>query len=373
MLSKWSLNGLEKAGISRIRFRRHRRSQKRPDPLLQRARQSLCAGKSCRGCPSRTRHRHCPDSLGHPWQTQQNRMPIPTSTPNNLWRSSTMGSSKTTRPCAICLKKKASNSSRTRILKSLPTSSAHFTRVYFLKAVQQAVPLLKGAFAFAVIHRDFPDQIIACAHEAPLVIGIGAQEAFVSSDTHAFAAHTREVVFLANAEIAVVKADHLEIYDSSMSRSTRRRNSWPCMPADVIKGKFEHYTLKEIHEQPQTIRSALLSRFLDEYGTAVFEELHFSMNELLAVERIMILACGTSWHAGCVASYLLEDKARIPVQVEISSEFRYKNPVVPPRTLAIAISQSGETADTLAALRELKAKGSKILAICNVYGSYIGS
>jgi glutamine---fructose-6-phosphate transaminase (isomerizing) len=238
-----------------------------------------------------------------------------------------------------------------------------------LKAVQQAVPLLKGQFAFAVIHRDYPQQIIAVAHEAPLVVGIGKGEAFISSDSTAFLSHTREVVFLADAEIAVIKPDHLEVYDSEMEPITKETQQLAIKAEDVSKGHFEHFTLKEIHEQPQSIRNALLSRLLEEYGTACFEELDFSMSELLAVERILILACGTSWHAGCVASYLIEDKARIPVQVEIASEFRYKNPVMLPGTLVIAISQSGETADTVGAVRELKTKGSKILAICNVYGS----
>ncbi len=239
----------------------------------------------------------------------------------------------------------------------------------FLKAVQQTVPLLKGSYAFAVIHQDFPGQIIVCANQAPLVVGIGREEVFISSDANAFVQQTQEVIFIEHAEIAVIKADHLEIYNSSMAPINKKTETLAVYANEASKGNFEHFTLKEIHEQPQTIRNALLSRFIDEYGTAVFEELNFDLNELLAVERILILACGTSWHAGYVASYLLEDKARIPVQVEISSEYRYKNPVVAKGTLVIAISQSGETADTLAAMRELKAKGSKIIAVCNVYGS----
>ena len=139
------------------------------------------------------------------------------------------------------------------------------------------------------------------------------------------------------------------------------------MGLEALKGDFEHYTLKEIHEQPTAIRNALLSRFLDDYGTAVFEELNFDTRELLAVERILILGCGTSCHAGLLGSYMIEEMAHIPVQVDIASEFRYKNPIVLPNTLVIAISQSGETADTLAAVRELKAKGSRVLAICNVH------
>ena len=238
-----------------------------------------------------------------------------------------------------------------------------------LKAVQEAVPLLKGAFAIALVHRDFPDRIIAVAHQSPLIIGIGQDCAFVSSDPHAFAEHTREVLFLADAEIAQLKAHQITIYNASQEPVIRSSEILSGAIQETTKAGYEHYTLKEIHEQPQTIRSALLSRFMEDYGTAVFEELHFDENELLSVERILILACGTSWHAGYLSSYMFEDKARIPVQVEISSEFRYKNPVIPPGTLVIALSQSGETADTIAAVRELKAKGVKILAICNVHGS----
>lgn len=249
---------------------------------------------------------------------------------------------------------------------------AHLIASYYkgdiLSAVQEAVTELKGAYAVALVHRDFPDQIIAIAHEAPLVIGIGNEEAFVSSDPHAFAFHTRQAIYLSNAEIAIIKVDSQQVYSTKepIDKEYHLLNS---EISDTSKGEFEHYTLKEIYEQPQTIRNALLSRFLPEYGTAIFEELTFNDVDLLAVERILILACGTSWHAGCVAAYMLEDLARIPVQVEISSEFRYKNPIVPPGTFVIAISQSGETADTIAAVREVKAKGAKILALCNVQGS----
>lgn len=238
-----------------------------------------------------------------------------------------------------------------------------------LKAVQQAIPMLKGAFAIALIHKDFPDRIIAVAHECPLVIGIGEGETYLSSDSNSFAAHTCDVVYLANSEIAVVQANKLEIYNASHELVMRPSEKINIKADDISKGNFKHFTLKEINEQPQTVRSALLSRFLDDYGTAIFEELNFDVHELMSAERILILACGTSWHAGLLAAYMLEDMARIPVQVEISSEYRYKNPVISPGTLVIAISQSGETADTLAAVRELKAKGSRILAICNVHGS----
>lgn len=237
-----------------------------------------------------------------------------------------------------------------------------------LSAVQKTVTQLKGAYAVALVHRDFPDQIIAIAHEAPLVIGIGNHEAFISSDPHAFAFYTRQAIYLSNSEIAIVKADSQQVY-STEEPIDKEFHVLNGEFSEVSKGDFEHYTLKEIFEQPQTIRNALLSRFLLDYGTALFEELTFEDIDLLAVERILILACGTSWHAGYVAAYMLEELARIPVQVEISSEFRYKNPIIPPGTFVIAISQSGETADTIAAVREVKAKGAKVLALCNVQGS----
>lgn len=238
-----------------------------------------------------------------------------------------------------------------------------------LKAVQQALPLLKGSFAVALIHKDHPDQIVAFAHDLPLIVGIGSGESFLSSDPNALAGYTQEVVYIADSEIAIVKADKLELFHSINGPITKKSEFLSASTTQISKGDFDHFTLKEINEQPQTIRNALLLRFIEEYGTAVFEGLSFDVNELMAVQRILILACGTSWHAGYVGTYMFEDKARIPAQVEISSEFRYKNPIVLPGTFAIAISQSGETADTVAAVRELKAKGARVLAICNVQGS----
>lgn len=238
-----------------------------------------------------------------------------------------------------------------------------------LKAVEQAIPLLEGSYAIALIHRDHPHQIIATANQSPLVIGIGSQEIFISSDSHAFATHTREVIFLTDGEVAVITPDQVEIFDAAMMPLTKTPSLLTGVHEEHSKGDFEHFTLKEIFQQPQTIRNALLSRFLEDYGSVVFDEFNFNVNELQAVERVLILACGTSLHAGYIGAYMLEEKARLPVRVEISSEFRYKNPVIPPGTFVIAISQSGETADTIAAVKEAKEKGAKILAICNVHGS----
>lgn len=238
-----------------------------------------------------------------------------------------------------------------------------------LSAIQETIPLLEGAYAIALIHRDFPKQIIVFANQSPLVIGIGNGESFVSSDSHAFAGHTREVIYLSHGEIAVVTANNVDVFDVNRTPVSKTTAQLGTAVEELSKGNFEHYTLKEIFQQPQTIRNALLSRFLEDYGTVLFDEVNFDVNELLGVEHVLILACGTSLHAGHIGAYMLEDKARIPVRVEISSEFRYKNPVISQGTFVIAISQSGETADTIAAVREVKAKGAKVLAICNVQGS----
>ena len=239
----------------------------------------------------------------------------------------------------------------------------------FLRAVQQALLLVQGSFAIAAIHRNHPDQMIVAASGSPLVIGIGIGETFISSDPNALIHHTREVLYLSDGEIALITPNGVEIYDEAMTQIEKKTEQLLHDVEEMNKGAFEHYTLKEIFEQPQTIRNAMLSRFFDEYGTVSFEELKLTVPELANIKRILIIACGTSWHAGCVAAYMLEDRARIPTQVEISSEFRYKNPIIQENTLVIAISQSGETADTIAAMRELKAKGAYILGLCNVQGS----
>lgn len=238
-----------------------------------------------------------------------------------------------------------------------------------LKALREAVSLLRGAFAIAVIHCNHPDAIAVACHDSPLVYGVGKGEMFVASDPQAFSEYTKEVVFLQKGEIGLVTSESWAVYTEQGVEVEKRVEALDISNEIMTKGNFEHYTLKEIFEQPITLQNALYARISEENGTAFFEELNFESNELLSVERILILACGTSWHAGYVAKYMIESMARIPVQIEISSEFRYKNPIVLPGTFVIAISQSGETADTLAAVRELKAKGAKILSLCNVYHS----
>lgn len=238
-----------------------------------------------------------------------------------------------------------------------------------VSAVHSAIARLKGAYSLALIHSKHPDTIVAVAYESPLVIGIGNGEVFVSSDYHAFAFETREVIYLTHGEVAEVKKDSVQIFNSEKVKVEKEPILLEHVEAEITKGSFSHYTLKEIFEQPSTLRSALVGRFIPEFGTALFEELQISDMVFKKAKRILILGCGTSLHAGYVASYMIEEFAGLPVQVEISSEYRYKNPVIEPDTLVIAISQSGETADTIAAVRELKAKGAVILAISNVYAS----
>lgn len=239
----------------------------------------------------------------------------------------------------------------------------------FLRAVQQTLLLVQGSFAIVAIHKNHPNQMIVAANSSPLVIGLGAGETFVSSDPNALIHHTREVIYLSDGEIALITPEGVEIFDEAMTQITKKTEQLLHAVEEMSKGSFDHYTLKEIFEQPQTIRNAMLSRFLDDYGTITFDDLKLTAAELGDVKRILIIACGTSWHAGLVAAYFIEDLARIPCQVEISSEFRYKNPIIQEDTLVIAISQSGETADTMAAVREVKAKGAYVLGICNVHGS----
>lgn len=250
---------------------------------------------------------------------------------------------------------------------------AHLISIFYsgdiLDTIKHVLTLIKGAFSIALIHKDYPNKIFAFAHHAPLAVGLGKDEAFVSSDPHVFSQYTKSVTYLGNGEIAVITPEKIELYSSTLEPIERALQTLNDTSQEVNKENFEHYTLKEIFEQPASLWRAINGCLIEEYGTAAFEGLTLSPSELLSVQRILILACGTSWHAGYLASYLFEDMARIPTQAEISSEYRYKNPVVVPGTLVIAISQSGETADTIAAVRELKAKGARILAICNIDSS----
>ena len=213
--------------------------------------------------------------------------------------------------------------------------------------------------------KNHPDQIFIAAKGSPLAVGIGDGEYFVSSDVNGFLKYTNKVLFLKDGEVGLLHKDGFEIYDSKAKRVVAQIEQIKSSGYEISKLNYEHYTLKEIHDQPESISRLFVSRFEEEFGSVCLKDMGINESELLETSRILILACGTSWHAGFIGSYLFESLSRTPTQVEISSEFRYKNPIVLKDTLVIAISQSGETADTIAAVHELKAKGAKVIAICN--------
>jgi glucosamine--fructose-6-phosphate aminotransferase (isomerizing) len=248
-------------------------------------------------------------------------------------------------------------------------------------AVAQALSHVEGAYGIAVIHADEPGKIVVARMGSPLLIGIGEngeREMFAASDVAAVVRHTRQVIYLNDGEMAVLTADGHSLLDISKSGNGEgpRRVSREVSRVDwdlgqIERGGYEHFMLKEIFEQPDTIRDAMRGRLLEEEGTAKLGGLLPLEDVLENVERIVITACGTSWHAAIVGEYMIEELARIPVEVEYASEFRYRRPIVRDGTLVIAISQSGETADTLAAMREARSRGAPIMGIVNVVGSSI--
>jgi glutamine---fructose-6-phosphate transaminase (isomerizing) len=238
---------------------------------------------------------------------------------------------------------------------ALPSSSE------LLEAVRLAVSRLEGAFAIAVIHHDYPDQIIVVRQQAPLVIGLGKGENFCASDTPALVAYTRTVLALENGEMARLTRDQVEIFNFAGDRQRRSPQTLNWNPVMVEKQGFRHYMLKEIYEQPGVIRAGLASYVSD----AGWINLGLTPDFLKGVERVQIIACGTSWHAGLVGKYLLEQLANIPTNVQYASEYRYAPPPIIPNTLVIGVTQSGETADTLAALELAKSRGDRCLGITN--------
>ena len=240
-----------------------------------------------------------------------------------------------------------------------------------LKAVEETVCQLKGTFGLAILFRDAPGLIIAARLGSPLVVGVGKDEYFLASDASPLVGHTDRVVYLKDHEIAVITASEFEVVHREMGTQTLDVRVLEQTSQDTELGEFEHYMLKEIFEQPQTIENALRGRLDEEEATARFGGLNMDPQMLRRVDRIVLTACGTSWHAGLVGEYLIEEFARIPVEVEYASELRYRNPPLGDRTMVFAITQSGETADTLAAMKECKRKGHPTLAICNVVGSSI--
>ena len=245
------------------------------------------------------------------------------------------------------------------------------TEINFEQAVRQALAELHGAYAVCILNEKEPGTLIAAKLGSPMVVGLGQEEFFVASDIPAILAHTREMVFMEDGEMAVFSkgAANFSTIAGEALNKTARHIDWSPMMAE--KGGYRHFMLKEIHEQPRAVRDTIAGRLLESEGDVYLEDLPFSDRQLAAVKRIVIIACGTSWHAALVGKFYIEGHCRIPVEVDIASEFRYRNPVIDESTLAIVISQSGETADTLAALREAKSRGAMNMAICNVVDSSI--
>lgn len=236
-------------------------------------------------------------------------------------------------------------------------------------SVRAATKDIRGSYALAVISEREPGTLIAARSGCPLVVGRTKHASYVASDVMAMLAHTREVTYLEEGDVAVVTQDDVSLTDAGGQAVIRRPSkiTWDASAAE--KSGYPHFMLKEIHEQPQTILDTMRGRYSYETGEADLPDIGLTPKEFAAVERIWIVACGTSWHAGLVGKYLLEEMARTPVQVDIASEFRYRNPLVTKNDLFVTISQSGETADTLAAAREAKQKGARVVSIVNVVGS----
>jgi len=242
----------------------------------------------------------------------------------------------------------------------------------FENAVRRAMLDLRGIFALSIINADEPDTIIAIRQGPPVVIGLGDDEFFVASDIPPILQHTRDVFFLGDGEMAVINRDAVRVtdFEGNSVQPAIQRITWDPIMAE--KGGFKHFMLKEIYEQPRSVRDTMQGRISLDSGRVFLDEMkNITEADFKKFTSIKIAACGTSWHAGLAGKYMIEQLARIPVEVDYASEFRYRDPVMDENALLLVISQSGETADTIAALREAQEIGSKVLAICNVFGSMI--